>query len=194
MIKKIAVYMAAALCVAQIFLVLASWLVTAAMPEDFAHSLLSSEGIRWFFGGFVERLASPYLVWLMLASMAYGTVRECGILEFDMEEYRQRIALRLAVTELIVFVVVLLFLTFLPHAILVNALGELFPSPFSRSFVPYVCFAVIVMSLSYGWMSEHLKGLEAFFDAMSAGVRLASPLFLLYVLAVQFFSSVVYLI
>ncbi len=193
MIKKIAVYTATVLCLAQIVLVLASWLITAAMPEYFAHSLLSSEGIRWFFGGFVNRLASTYLVWLMLASMTYGAVKECGIFSLAMEEYRQRVALRLVIAEFVLFVVILLVLTFSPHAILVNSLGELFPSPFSRSLVPYVCFAIIVMSLTFGWMSEHLKGLEAFFDAMSVGLRIASPVFLLYVLAVQFFCSVVYL-
>lgn len=192
--KKVVVYTAATLCIAQVALVLASWLITAAMPENFTHSLLSSEGIRWFFGRFTDNLSSHYLVWLLLASMAYGTVKNSGILHFSMEEYRQRVAIRLVVVELVLFCAVILALTMVPHAILLNAMGGLFPSPFSKSIVPYVCFAVIVMSLSYGLMSERLHGLVSVFDAMTEGIKVASPLFLLYVLVVQLYSSIVYLL
>lgn len=192
--KKVVVYAAATLCIAQVVLVLASWLITAAMPENFMHSLLSSEGIRWFFGRFADNLSSHYLVWLLLASMAYGTVKNSGILHFSMEEYRQRVAIRLVVVELVLFCAVILALTMVPHAILLNAMGSLFPSPFSKSIVPYVCFAVIVMSLSYGLMSERLHGMVSIFDAMTEGIKVASPLFLLYVLAVQLCSSIVYLL
>lgn len=192
--KKVVVYTAATLCIAQVALVLASWLITAAMPENFTHSLLSSEGIRWFFGRFTDNLSSHYLVWLLLASMAYGTVKNSGILHFSMEEYRQRVAIRLVVVELVLFCAVILALTMVPHAILLNAMGGLFPSPFSKSIVPYVCFAVIVMSLSYGLMSERFHGLVSVFDAMTEGIKVASPLFLLYVLVVQLYSSIVYLL
>lgn len=192
--KKVVVYAAVTLCIAQVVLVLASWLITAAMPENFMHSLLSSEGIRWFFGRFADNLSSHYLVWLLLASMAYGTVKNSGILHFSMEEYRQRVAIRLVVVELVLFCAVILALTMVPHAILLNAMGSLFPSPFSKSIVPYVCFAVIVMSLSYGLMSERLHGVVSVFDAMTEGIKVASPLFLLYVLAVQLCSSIVYLL
>lgn len=192
--KKIVVYTAATLCIAQVVLVLVSWLITAAMPESFTHSLLSSEGIRWFFGRFTDNLASHYLVWLVLASMACGTVKNCGILQFSMEEYRQRVAIRLVVVELVVFVAVILALTMLPHAILLNSMGSLFPSPFSKSVLPYVCFAVIVMSVSFGVMSERLNGIVDVFNSLTDGVKMASPLFLLYVLAVQLYSSIVYLL
>lgn len=192
--KRLVVYTAVTLCVAQVVLVLASWLITAAMPENFTHSLLSSEGIRWFFGRFADNLASHYLVWLLLASMAYGSIKNSGILRFSMEEYRQRVAIRLVLVELVLFVGVILALTVVPHAILLNSMGGLFPSSFSKSIVPYVCFAVIVMSLSFGVMSERLNGIVDVFDAMTEGIKVASPLFLLYVLAIQLYSSIAYLL
>ena len=54
----------------QIILILVSWLITAAMPELFVRSLLSSEGIRWFFGQFTSNIGTssvtvkvvPYLI------------------------------------------------------------------------------------------------------------------------------------
>ena len=71
------------LILAQIALVLVSWLITAAMPDVFPRSLLSPEGIRWFFGTFTANLQSPWLVWLLLISIAWGTLRASGLLNYD---------------------------------------------------------------------------------------------------------------
>ena len=72
-------YVALALIIAQVALFLVSWLITAARPEIAMHSLLSSEGLRWFFGQFVQNLATPVLVWLLLLSVAYGCVVSSGL-------------------------------------------------------------------------------------------------------------------
>lgn len=61
-------WVALLLGVGQVVLILTSWLLTAAMPESFPRSLLSAEGIRWFFGRFVGNVESPLLVWLLLFS------------------------------------------------------------------------------------------------------------------------------
>lgn len=190
---KILPYLALALCVAQVLVVLASWLLTAAMPESFSRSLTSAEGIRWFFGSFADNLASPCLVWLVLVSIALGALRASGLLHYDSSEYRQRTALRLVAIELVVALALMLALTLVPHAILLNVLGGLLPSSFSRSIIPYACLSVVVMSLSYGVMSERLKGIRAIYGAMNEGIRLMAPTFLFYVLAMQLYCSVKYL-
>ena len=59
---------ALSLALAEVMLILVSWLLTAAVPEASMRSLLSSEGIRWFFGHFSDNLATPVLVWLLLVS------------------------------------------------------------------------------------------------------------------------------
>lgn len=191
--NKILPYLALALCVAQVLVVLASWLLTAAMPDVFSRSLTSSEGIRWMFGSFADNLASPWLVWLVLSSIAVGTVKESGLLQYDSSEYRQRTALRLVLAELVVAVALMLVLTLAPHAILLNVLGGLLPSSFSRSLFPYTCLSVVVMSVSYGVMSERLKGLCAIYRAMNEGIRMLAPAFLFYILVMQLYCSVVYL-
>ncbi len=103
------------LILAQIVLVLASWLITAAMPEVFPRSLLSPEGIRWFFGTFTANLQSPWLVWLLLISIAWGTLRASGLLNYDHKVYRQRNALRLVCLEFVLFIGVMLLLTLIPQ-------------------------------------------------------------------------------
>ena len=90
-------WVALLLGVGQVVLILTSWLLTAAMPESFPRSLLSAEGIRWFFGRFVGNVESPLLVWLLLFSFMFGALQHSGILHYRSSEYRQRIAMRLAV-------------------------------------------------------------------------------------------------
>ena len=181
------------LILAQIILVLASWLITAAMPDVFPRSLLSPEGIRWFFGTFTANLQSPWLVWLLLISIAWGTLRASGLLNYDHKVYRQRNALRLVCLEFVLFIGVMLLLTLIPHAILLNVMGGYASSSFSRSILPYICLMIIVMAQSFGVVSQRLKSIEAMGEAMADGVRLSAPLFIIYILVIQLYSSVDYL-
>lgn len=192
MYKKVLAYLALSLGIAEVVVVLVSWLLTAAMPESFTHSLTSAEGIRWFTGHFVDHLTSSWLVWLVLISITIGVVKQSRVLHFDHTQYRQRTALRLMLFELVVFVGIMLALTLLPHAILLNAVGALIPGPFSQSIIPYTCFSVMMMSMSYGIMSESIKGISQVYDAMNLGIRLLSPCFLFYILVMQLYTSVLY--
>ena len=192
MYKKVLAYLALTLGIAEVVVVLVSWLLTAAMPESFTHSLTSAEGIRWFTGHFVDHLTSAWLVWLVLISITIGVVKQSRVLHFDHTQYRQRTALRLMLFELVVFVGIMLALTLLPHAILLNAVGALIPGPFSQSIIPYICFSVMMMSMSYGIMSESIKGISQIYDAMHLGIRLLSPCFLFYILVMQLYTSVLY--
>ena len=75
-------YNGAVICLLfQGILILASWLWTAARPESDVRSLLSSVGIRWFFGTFADNEASVLLVWLLLLSIAWGTFLQSGMAE-----------------------------------------------------------------------------------------------------------------
>lgn len=191
--SKICAYAMLLLALAQIVLVLLSWLITAAMPEAFPRSMLSPEGIRWFFGSFTENMESPWLVGLLLICIAWGTLQTSGLLHFDCTIYRHRNALRLVLIELVLFVAVILLLTVVPHAILLNVMGGIEASSFSRSILPYICFAVIVMSLSFGAVSNRLQGIEAMGESVSEGIRMAAPYFVIYILANQLYSSIEYL-
>ena len=89
---------------AQFMLFLVSWIISAAWPEAEVRSLLSSEALRWFMGGFVDNIASKPLVWILLLSMAYGIARESHIVDAlkkrKMNSYRQTFALRIVLGEL----------------------------------------------------------------------------------------------
>lgn len=192
MYKKVLAYLALSLGIAEVVVILVSWLLTAAMPESFTHSLTSPEGIRWFMGHFGDHLTSVWLVWLVLISITIGVVKQSRVLHFDHTQYRQRTALRLMLIELCISAGIMLALTLLPHAILLNAVGTLFPGPFTHSLIPYICFSVMVMGMSYGIMSESIKGISQVYDAMNQGIRLLSPCFLFYILVMQLYTSILY--
>lgn len=191
---KILAWTALALGVGQIAIMLTAWLLTAAWPEYFARSFLSAEGVRWFFGKFQSNLASPVLVWLVVCSIAYGAYRRSRIQEYDKREYRQRFAMGVAVFELSVFVLVMLALTVLPHAILLNVMGTLIPSSFTQSIIPYCAFVITVVCCSFGLISGQVNGVEGVFRMLVCGIEYGAPYFVIYVFAAQLFYSILYVI
>lgn len=178
--------------VAEAILIIASWLLSATMTDG-VRSLLSSEGIRWFFGSFSQMLASPLLVWLILLLIAFGSFQKSGAVGLLTSRvplsYRDKLALRVAFAFLGLLILVIALLTVVPHAILLSVTGELFPSPFSRSLVSVIAFGVCIFSITFGVMSGKLKTLSDVLHALSFGVEKGAPLFILYILAVQFFES-----
>lgn len=188
--KRILAYMAFILGMLMVALVFTSWLFSAMMREGIARSILTSEGIRWFFSSFVDNLASPFLVWVVLVSFTVNAVRGSGVLRYRPSTYRQRLALWLVAIELAVFVVLMLLLTMVPHAILRSVTGVLCPGPFAQSIIPYTCFALCVISVSFAWMSGKIQGLVGVFELLTGNVSFLPQLLLLYVLAMQLLCSV----
>lgn len=189
-IKRLLVGLTIGLVLAQLLLVLLSWLLSA-MMVDGVRSLLSSEGIRWFFGNFASVLASPLLVWLLLLAMAGGVFWRSGLLSKP-RTYSEKTALRMAVFTLLLYLMVVAALTVVPHAVLLSATGRLLSSPFSRAAVPIVAFGLLLVSVVYGRMSGRFTSATDIFDAMSAGIARCAPLFIVYVVLMQLYASVLF--
>ena len=198
------------LVTAQLALILLSWLITAAFPELPIRSLLSSEGVRWFFGSFTVNQLTPLLAWFITAAMAVGAcvrsrlwaafcTKMSGLLHrrdsTDGRQglhYRERIGLRLALAEFMVYVVIMLLLTVVPHAILLSVTGELFPSAFSSSLIPSLSFVLIVMSLSYGVASGTVDSVARMHRVLVGGLEAGARIVPAYVIGVQLYMSLLY--
>lgn len=184
--------------VLQILVILGSWFVTVMFPTLPVRSLLSSEGIRWFLGQYTSNLASPLLVWLVLAGMTYGALRSSGlsraIMHFSNISYRQRFALKVVVAELVFFAIVLFLMTFLPQAILLSVTGELFPSSFSRSLIPFVCFLLTLFSITYGLINASFSSLTDIFCSLTSGITAISPWLVIYVFVIQLYYSILFVV
>ena len=176
--------------VAELLLVILSWLLSATRLDG-VRSLISSEGIRWFVGEFTYTLASPLLVWLLLALVALGCLQRSGLMSRG-RGYRDRVALRVSLSFIIIFVVIICLLTLMPHAILLSVTGSLFPSAFSRALVPIICFGVGVLSISFGMVSGRLHTLTDILDALTFGLQQGAPLIILYIMFFQFYASLLF--
>ena len=153
-------YVVIVLFLAQIAVILLSWLITAANPDWALHSLLSSEGIRWFFGSFVNNQLTPWLIYFIVMSIAGGAFLRTKFLKALRQRfsrtpqqrsslaYRERMGLRIALAEFIVFIVVMVLLTLVPHAILLSVTGQLYPSSFSESLIPALSYILLIMTIS----------------------------------------------
>ena len=188
-------FTALVLLLAELVLILLSWILFA-IGEEEVRSLLSSEGIRWFVGGFTTMVSSPLLVWLIILLMAFGAFQKSGLISLTdasyQMTYRDKTALRVAIVFLLAYIAVILLLTVIPHAILLSATGALFPSPFSRSIVPLTAFGIALVSMIYGIMSGRLRDIKDILDALSFGISKGAPVFVLYILIIQFVRSMLF--
>ena len=188
--KRLIALACVAFGVAELLLVILSWLLSATRLDG-VRSLISSEGIRWFVGEFTYTLASPLLVWLLLALVALGCLQHSGLMSRG-RGYRDRVALRVSFSFIIIYVVIICLLTLMPHAILLSVTGSLFPSAFSRALVPIICFGVGVLSISFGMVSGRLHTLTDILDALTFGLQQGAPLIILYIMFFQFYASLLF--
>lgn len=204
-------YIVLVLLVAQLALILLSWLVTAAFPELPMRSVLSSEGIRWFFGSFVSNQLSPLLIYFIMAVMAVGACVRSRLYDALREtlsntrsslttssnhqhkvHYREKVGLRIALVEFIVYVIIMVLLTAIPHAILLSVTGQLFPSSFSSSFIPPLSLIIIIMSLTYGVASGTIDSVAKMHKVLVGGLEVGSRLVPTYVVGIQLYMSIRY--
>ena len=193
---KLAAVVAAVMVAAQVLLVIVSWMVSTVMPTLGVRSLLSSEGIRWFFGHFVDNIASPLMLWIVLLCIALGAFKASGLQSAmamigkgNRLTSRRKYALWMALLTFLCLAAVIVAFTCLPHAILLSTMGNLFPSSFSVSIVPIVAFAILLPSVVYGSISGFLPTLTALFRAVGEGLPCLCPLIFLYILAAQLYFS-----
>lgn len=204
-------YLVLVLLIAQLALILLSWLLTAAFPELPMRSMLSSEGIRWFFGSFVSNQLSPLLIYFIMAVMAAGACirsrlytalramlsnMRSGLTNSSNNRYkfhyRETVGLRIALVEFIVYVIVMILLTAIPHAILLSVTGQLFPSSFSSSFIPSLSLIIIIMSLTYGVASGTIDSVAKMHKILVGGLEVGSRLVPTYLIGIQLYMSIRY--
>ena len=204
-------YIVLVLLVSQLALILLSWLVTAAFPELPMRSVLSSEGIRWFFGSFVSNQLSPLLIYFIMAVMAVGACVRSRLYDalratfsntrssltkssnhHHRVHYREKVGLRIALVEFIVYVIIMVLLTAIPHAILLSVTGQLFPSSFSSSFIPSLSLIIIIMSLTYGVASGTIDSVAKMHKVLVGGLEVGSRLVPTYVVGIQLYMSIRY--
>jgi len=190
------------LALLQLLVVLLSWFVNA-MGADRVISLLSPEGIRWFFSCFTANLCSPLLVWLLLCTIAWGALQGSGLFSafkklcrylFSHDAssrpvFRERLGLMVAAVETMLIFIVMVLLTAVPHAILLNAEGGLLYSPFSVSLLPVVCFWLVITSVSFACTTGRVGSVSDITSLLCGAFQSAAPWLVVLVLGLQLYCS-----
>ncbi len=191
--NKLLARLAFGLLLAELLLVLASWLLST-LPVFEARSLLSGGGIRWLMGQMSDCMATPLLVWILLLGMGIAAVRQSGLLDVFRpgSPKPDRIALLSVVVLFIVLVIVLLLLTAVPHAIMLSATGSLFPSPFSAALVPMIALGLCLLGMVYGVLSGRFASLTDLYEVLVSGIRSCAVVLLFYLLLSQLYFTVTF--
>ena len=196
--KRACAIFAFILIVLQTILIFGSWIVSAAIPDSQIRPLIGAGGLRWFFSSFTEDMASPILVYIILITLTVNVFINSGMCElFSLKRkmnMQKKLALNAVLVELCTFIVLIVLLTAMPHAVLLSVTGELFPSSFSKGLIPMLCFIVTILSISYGLVSGCIKGVYDIWDSMTTGVNFLPAVCFVYILLLQFVSSLSYVI
>lgn len=192
-IEKWMAYFTITLFFLQILLFIVSWMTAAVIPMSPVRSLLSAEGVRWFFGMSAENLSNQFLLNIVLLGIALGAFRTGGLLSLmkvrRFTSYRQRFAIQMVIFELLIIIAAMLYLTVAPHAILLSASGNLFPSSFSDSLVPVLLISLCLFSITYGIASGTYRSLPDVYHGLTASFSMFVPILLLYILAAELYFS-----
>jgi len=191
-IERIVARLAILLALAEAVLVLLSWLLAATMTEG-VRTLLSADGVRWFFAHFENMIASPALAWLLLMAMAGGALWKSGLLQPDGSmNYKRGVVV---VTIVLVFYAgAISWLILMPHAILLSATGRLWPSSFSYALLPICAFGTVICSISHGLVVRRFTSLTDVCSSLCYGISKSAPALFLYVLFIQFYESLRYVL
>lgn len=192
----------AGLLIAQMVVILGSWLWSAAMPDSTVRSLLSESGIRWFFGTFIANLSCPLLAWIVLLDIAAGACLGSGLwsgvraiaMPRRTTTPQQRSGLRAVAVLLIIEVFVLVLLTLPHHALLLSATGRIFPSSFSASIVPVIAAIITTSAVTFGLFSGQLHNIGDVFRCLTRGGRNLKAILVFYVFAIELFFMVKYVL
>ena len=178
----------------QIMVVILSWMIKTIYPDFNGRSLLSGEGVRWFLGNFTNNVASNILVWIILIGLSWGSIRASNILQVFKRShtlsYRERLGFRVVLIEIMIWVIVIVLLSFIPHAAMLSITGQLFPSSFSKSIVSLIAFIALFSSITYGLIIGRLRKGNLIIEALSNGIKQIAPYIIIYIILVQLIYSI----
>ena len=117
--RKYAAYFVLAMILAELALMLLSWILSAMMVED-VRSMLSSEGMRWYLGHFSYILMSPLLIDLLLLSIAVGCLLRSKVFSRS-KTYHERLGYKVSIAMSIVYIAVVSLITLMPHSMFLSA-------------------------------------------------------------------------
>jgi p-aminobenzoyl-glutamate transporter AbgT len=101
-------------------------------------------------------------------------------------------AVRLVSLEVIIFVIIIVLLTSVPHAVLLNIDGHIFSKNFLMCMISYISFVILVISSTYSISVGRISSIPGLFAFMCEGIKKAAPIYIIYILAAQLYYSIIF--
>ncbi len=182
------------LIVAQLLLVLLSWIIAAALPSAPIRSLLNDGGVRHMFYSFTDSLMSPVVIWILLYSMVYGIWRGSRLSSLDVSNltFRKRLAMRTIIFETVIYIAIMLIFTVIPHAILLSVTGSLITLDFFNGLIPNIALFLAIIFITYGSITRNFSSVSSVLHSISDGISSSSFIWTPYILFMLFMHSVIY--
>jgi aminobenzoyl-glutamate transport protein len=165
-----------------------SWILSAVGQP--VNSLLSDDGLRWFFIHLPEQFVNYYVI------VAISVIWAFAGLEYvhwgDTESVR-RAPLVVCLVLALFMDVLLLFAAFHPHSPLISLTGSLYPSPFLHGLPFVLCFGLMLVAYVYGVLTRRITSLSAFKSFLSYGYERYGGLMVLSMLLSLIFHCYLYI-
>ena len=138
-------------------------------------NLLSADGMRWMFSSVVPNITHSPLAMVLLGLMALSALDGSGMLYAfrGHTNAKQKNAMVIALLVLVIFAVAVACMTLLPSAPLLNPLGTLNHSPFTRGLPSVALIFVIITADIYGYTSGRLLTIA---DVVKADTKLIADI------------------
>ena len=177
------------LLLAQVAVVLVSWLLTAMMPTSSYHTLLSGEGVRWMFRSFSKTASSPLVTIVLFWWIAAKILNDSGYLK----GHSALMSVVLLAAVCAMFVACLLLLPYEGHAggLLLSATGGLRSSPLAMA-MPYLLPLLLsAVAIIYGFSTRKWRVISDPFVALT-GKSLLPLILIIVIQLVWLWQTVIY--
>lgn len=188
-------------CIAEVFIIFLSWMLCTVYPEIPIRSMLSDEGIRWLFGHITENINGFIIIYIIMIGMTYGTIKASGFIgrikrlakHKEETDYRDKMAFIAICAELTIYVLSMALLALKPHAILLSATGNLYPSSFSVSIIPSLCSIVCLMMWTFAFFTKSMTSVYNCISSLVDGIKAVAPLIVAYIFIWQLIQTIYFI-
>lgn len=134
-----------------------SWILSALGQP--VNSLLSDDGLRWFFIHLPGQFINYYVTVAISVISAFASLE---YVHWGSTESVRRTPLVICLVLALVMDILLLLAAFHPHSPLISLTGSLYPSPFLHGLPFVVCFGLMLVAYVYGVLTRRITSLSSF--------------------------------
>ncbi len=194
---KVFVSVVVALAVAQLLVILISWVVSVLFPTLEVNSLLGGEGLRWLLSSYEKNTNTPLLFYLLLTCFAIGSLFSSGVahrlLHITSCNRDERWGITLFLVIVFVAVVLCVVYALYPLSFLLSVNGTIYPGPYLPAALIALSMAIVLGSFLYITITVPFHSMASrLMRMMTIGLVTVVPLVIIYFQTMELICSILY--